>query len=66
MKGYLFTTGTIFAFAGALHLFALVRGWRMLTTDLGFVIENALLCVIGLGLAAWAYRLTRAPKVAGG
>lgn len=66
MRPYLLTTGTIFALAGAMHLFALLRGWRLLTSDLEFVVENALLCAIGLGLAIWAYRLIRAPKGAGG
>ncbi|MBK5299176.1 MAG: hypothetical protein JJE40_18645 [Vicinamibacteria bacterium] len=66
MKGYLLITGTIFAFAGGMHLFALLRGWRLLTADLEFVVENALLCAIGLGLALWAYRLTRAQRRAGG
>ncbi len=44
---------------GASHVFALVRGWRLLSSDLGFVVENALLGAIGLGLAVWAFRLTK-------
>ena len=64
MKPYLFTTGTIFGLAGAIHMLALVRGWRLVSSDLGFVIENLLLGAIGLGLAWWAYRLTRTQEVA--
>ena len=62
MKPYLFTTGTIFGLAGAMHVFALVRGWRVLSSDLQFVVENALLGAIGLGLAVWAFRLTKVQK----
>ena len=69
MKPYLLTTGTIFGLGGASHVFALVRGWRLLSSDLGFVVENALLGAIGLGLAVWAFRLTKvtvAHRVAAG
>jgi hypothetical protein len=66
MKPYLIVTGTIFALAGSMHLFALLRGWRTLTSNLEFVVENGLLCAIGLGLAVWAFSLVRGPKVAGG
>lgn len=59
MKPYLLTTGTIFGLAGASHVFALVRGWRLVSSDLQFVAENALLGAIGLGLAVWAFRLTK-------
>lgn len=65
MKPYLFTTGTIFGLAGAMHLYALLREWRGLASNPGFAIENGLLCAIGLGLAWWAYRLTRSPDAAG-
>jgi hypothetical protein len=61
MKPYLFSSGTIFGLGGASHVFALVRGWRLLSSDLGFVVENALLGAIGLGLAVWAFRLTKVP-----
>ena len=61
MKPYLLTTGSIFGLAGAAHVFALLRGWRLVSSDLGFVVENALLGAVGLGLAMWAFRLTKAP-----
>jgi hypothetical protein len=61
MKPYLLISGTIFGLGGASHVFALVRGWRLLSSDLGFVVENALLGAIGLSLAAWAFRLTKVP-----
>jgi hypothetical protein len=64
MKGYLFTTGAIFALAGGMHLFALIRGWRTLTANVEFVVENSLLCAIGLGLAFWAFRLTQTRNIA--
>ncbi len=60
MKPYLLISGTIFGLGGASHVFALVRGWRLLSSDVGFVIENALLGALGLGLAVWACRLVRA------
>jgi hypothetical protein len=63
MKGYLLTSGTIFALVGAMHLAALVQRWRLLTSDFGFVVENGLLCAVSLSLAFWAFRLIRAPKV---
>lgn len=65
MKPYLLTTGTIFALAGGMHLYALVRGWRALTGNVEFVLENGLLCAIGLGLAFWAYRLTQTHNTTG-
>ena len=40
----------------------LFRGWRLVSPDLGFVAENALLGAIGLGLAVWAFRLTQTRK----
>jgi hypothetical protein len=66
MKPYLLTTGTIFGVAGAMHVFALARGWRLISSDLQFVVENALLGAIGLGLAAWAFRLMRTLTLAAG
>ena len=59
MRPYLLITGTIFGLAGAMHVFALARGWRLIGSDLQFVVENALLGAIGLSLAAWAFRLIR-------
>ena len=65
MKPYLLVTGTIFGLAGGMHLYALLRGWRAATSDIEFVIENGVLCVIGLVLEFWAYRLAQTLNTAG-
>ena len=63
MKPYLLVTGTIFGLAGGLHLWALIREGP--ASNLGFVVENGALCAIGLGLAFWAFQLTRRQSSAG-
>ena len=64
MKPYLLVTGTIFGLAGGLHLWALVREGGPRPPS-GSSSKTARFRAIGLGLAFWAFRLTRRQGSAG-
>ena len=57
MKAYLLITGMIFGLVGIAHLLRLFveSNW----TDIGFVGGNALIFLIGTGMAFWAARLLK-------
>jgi hypothetical protein len=59
MRGYLATTGVIFALLALAHVLRTIAEWSRLATDPGFILEGP-----GIGLAAaalcfWAWRLLR-------
>ena len=66
MKPYLLISGTIFGLGGASHVFALVRGWRLLSSEFSDSSSRTRFWAP----SAWAWRCGPAvwsgPKVAGG
>jgi hypothetical protein len=59
MKGYLTTTGLLFALIALAHIMRTIAEWSRLTTDPGFIIEGPGLGVVAAALGFWAWRLLR-------
>ena len=59
MKGYLTTTGLLFALIALAHIMRTIAEWSRLTTDPGFIIEGPGLGVVAAALCFWAWRLLR-------
>jgi hypothetical protein len=59
MKGYLTTTGLLFALIAIAHIMRTIAEWSRLTTDPGFIIEGPGLGVVAAALGFWALRLLR-------
>jgi CDP-diglyceride synthetase len=59
MKGYLITTGALFALLALAHLARTFAEWRRLTADPGFFVEGPGIAVVAGGLSFWAWRLLR-------
>ncbi len=59
MKGYLITTGILFALLASAHLILTVMEWRRLGTDPWFVLEGPGIGVLAGALCYWAWRLLR-------
>jgi uncharacterized membrane protein len=60
MKGYLITTGALFALLAILHLVLTIVGWSRLATDPWFVLQGPGIGVVATLLCFWAWRLLRA------
>ena len=59
MKGYLITSGTIFALMAVMHLFFTVDHWGQGDPDPWSVLAPAMIFVAGATLAIWAFKLIR-------
>lgn len=57
MKGYLITTGILFAIVAFAHLLRTVVEVDRLTTDPWFVFQGPVLGIIAAMLSIWAWRL---------
>jgi len=66
MKGYLITTGGLFALLASAHLLRTFVDWQRLTDDPWFILEGPGIGAIAGALAAWAWRLHRAMKRSSG
>ena len=66
MKGYLITSGTIFALMAVMHLFITIDHWGQGNPDLWFVLAPAMIFVAGTALAIWAFKLIRRATTAAG
>jgi drug/metabolite transporter (DMT)-like permease len=61
MKGYLVTTGTLFALVAIAHLLRTIAEFSRLSTDPWFILEGPGLGVAAAGLGFWAWSLRRLP-----
>ena len=59
MKAYLFISGTIFAVLGVLNILTTYQHWRQPGMGRAAVVGPAIVALVGLALAIWAFRLTR-------
>ena len=59
MRGYLATTGVIFALLALAHVLRTIAEWSRLATDPGFILEGPGIGVVAAGLSFWAWRLLR-------
>jgi hypothetical protein len=59
MKGYLTTTGLLFALLALAHVMRTVAEWSRLATDPGFILEGPGIGVVAAALCFWAWRLLR-------
>lgn len=59
MKGYLTTTGLLFALLALAHVLRTISEWSRLRTDPGFIVEGPGIGVLAAALCFWAWRLLR-------
>jgi hypothetical protein len=59
MKGYLATTGGLFALLAGAHAWLTIDHWRRLGEDPWFLLEGPGIGTIAGALAFWAWRLAR-------
>jgi CDP-diglyceride synthetase len=59
MKGYLTTTGLLFALLALAHVMRTIAEWSRLTTDPGFIVEGPGIGLVAAALCFWAWRLLR-------
>jgi len=59
MRGYLVTTGVIFALLALAHVLRTIAEWSRLATDPGFILEGPGIGVAAAALCFWAWRLLR-------
>jgi hypothetical protein len=59
MRGYLATTGVIFALLALAHVLRTIAEWSRLATDPGFILEGPGIGVAAAALCFWAWRLLR-------
>jgi hypothetical protein len=59
MRGYLATTGVIFALLALAHVLRTIAEWSRLATDPGFILEGPGIGVAAAVLCFWAWRLLR-------
>jgi hypothetical protein len=57
MKGYLTTTGMLFALLALAHLLRTIAEWSRLATDRWFLLEGPGIGVVAAALCVWAWRL---------
>ena len=59
MRGYLVTTGVIFALLALAHVLRTIAEWSRLATDPAFILEGPGIGVAAAALCFWAWRLLR-------
>jgi hypothetical protein len=59
MRGYLATTGVIFALLALAHVLRTIAEWSRLATDPGFILEGPGIGVAAAALCFWSWRLLR-------
>jgi high-affinity Fe2+/Pb2+ permease len=65
LKGYLVTTGALFALLAAAHLVRTFAGWSRLLREPSFLVEGPGIGLVAAALSVWAWRLWRAHARAG-
>jgi hypothetical protein len=60
MRGYLTTTGLLFALLAFAHVLRTIAEWSRLATDRGFILEGPGIGLVAAALSIWAWRLLRA------
>lgn len=62
MRGYLLTTGGLFALLALAHLARTIAESSRLRTDPGFIIEGPGIGILAAAIAVWAWRLLRTAR----